>query len=155
MKTLCQELVRVTRLVVAFVVCCTVSCVPSPRSPRSVLIQKIEFPPEYLRENERPQFLQSLREGEKIEFEMERISSSRTRGFKTGYYLFKNLTGHPLRIPWIEFDSEGLAFADEVGFQVFRDGKWVNPGYFKDLLPIYTELEPEKEIELQIDIPAY
>lgn len=71
-----------------------------------------------------------------------------------GHYAFTNKTENAISIPWVTFESEGAGVPNEVGFEVFIDGEWKNPGYYRDAIPLRTTLDAGKGLILTVDIPA-
>jgi hypothetical protein len=72
-----------------------------------------------------------------------------------GYYTFKNQSPRTILTPVIGFESPSVGRPSEIGFEVLVDGKWKNPGYYGDAMPLRDNFESGKSILLRVDLPVH
>ena len=88
--------------------------------------------------------------------EFNQVKVERTdQGRFFGHYIFRNRSQRAISIPWVTFKSEGVGVPNEIGFEVLVNGKWKNPGYYRDSIPMQTTLAAGKEVTLQVEVPAH
>lgn len=88
-----------------------------------------------------------------IEFKLLKVERAK-QGRLVGYFSFKNQSHEVISIPWVTLESEGVGVPNEIGFEVLVDGKWKNPGYYRDAIPMQTTLDAGKSLTLRVDLPS-
>jgi len=88
-----------------------------------------------------------------VEFKLLKVERT-DQGKLVGRYVFKNQSQKAISIPWVTLKSEGVGVPNEISFEVLIDGKWKNPGYYRDAIPMQTTLEAGKALTLQVDVPS-
>jgi hypothetical protein len=88
-----------------------------------------------------------------VDFHLVRISQDE-QGRLVGLYEFHNKSLLPILIPMVQFRTNGVAFASDVGFEIMKNGKWTNPGYYHDGISPGTYLGGDQTLFFEIWIPA-
>jgi len=75
--------------------------------------------------------------------------------FVTAVILFENLSKKAVELPQVAFDQNGVGRPSAVSFRVLRQGKWVNPGTYYDIVPVWTEVLPQQQLRLRVRVPRH
>ena len=66
-----------------------------------------------------------------------------------------NETDHPVAIPNVRPASDGLSYSIHCGFEVLRSGKWTNPGYYTEGIPLpLIALQAHCDLMFSLALPS-